>query len=352
MRVRPLLVGLLVVPVLLGADAPTPPAGWSEYSPNDRSFSVWLPAQGGRRSTRQQTRKIRGVPLKINVVQFEAPSGVTFGASTLQLPVQLAQAIPLQQRFEIIRDAFVSEVNGTVSAEMDIKEGTAPGKDYLIESAKVAARVRVFAQGGKLYRASVMGTKEQIASREADTFLQSFKLVGKTPDAPPATTGGQTAQEKPAAPALPGKAGTTGLKWVADPTQMVIPQTTAAGKLLGGEFTVNEAKLTPIGVLNLSKGRQDAEVSIFLRIRRGENIDNRTIKVSATDGPGQQTPHVHFNNLSAPGDQPKSGAAVRGYAMQLEFGTEKMGIIPAKIYLCLPDQDRSVIAGTFNVKRD
>jgi hypothetical protein len=38
------------------------------------------------------------------------------------------------------------------------------------------------------------------------------------------------------------------------------------------------------------------------------------------------------------------------YAMKLEFGKAKDGMVPARIYVCLPDDGRSVVAGTFMLK--
>ena len=36
--------------------------------------------------------------------------------------------------------------------------------------------------------------------------------------------------------------------------------------------------------------------------------------------------------------------------MRLEFGKLSGGKLPGKIYLCLPDQEKSFIAGTFEVQ--
>jgi len=41
---------------------------------------------------------------------------------------------------------------------------------------------------------------------------------------------------------------------------------------------------------------------------------------------------------------------VEGYAMRLEFGKESDGKVPGKIYLCLPDEGKSFVAGTFQLE--
>jgi hypothetical protein len=40
-------------------------------------------------------------------------------------------------------------------------------------------------------------------------------------------------------------------------------------------------------------------------------------------------------------------AYTTGYAMRLDLGKEQRGLIPAKLYLCLPDERKSWIAGSF-----
>jgi hypothetical protein len=39
-----------------------------------------------------------------------------------------------------------------------------------------------------------------------------------------------------------------------------------------------------------------------------------------------------------------------GYAMKLEFGVVSSNQLPGKIYLCLPDEMKSCVAGTFNAE--
>ena len=51
------------------------------------------------------------------------------------------------------------------------------------------------------------------------------------------------------------------------------------------------------------------------------------------------------------GDEVKRESFSDGYAMRLEFGAEANNRMPGKIYLCTPDEEKSVIiAGTFNVE--
>ena len=46
----------------------------------------------------------------------------------------------------------------------------------------------------------------------------------------------------------------------------------------------------------------------------------------------------------------KSETFRKGYAMKFEFGGITNNVIPGKIFLCLPDEHKSWVAGTFNAE--
>lgn len=172
------LAVLLAVPLLLAADAPAPPEGWKEFSPKDKSFSVWMP-DSGNRTEREQTLRWLKNRVKRDLVQVEADGGPTYAASALIIPSTLLRKLPIQQRIEIVLEAFLKEVKGKVADEKDIKQGRVPGKEYQIAMPKGAARLRVFAVAGRVYAASIIGSKEQVESKDAETFLKSYKLPEK-----------------------------------------------------------------------------------------------------------------------------------------------------------------------------
>jgi hypothetical protein len=178
MRVRLVFAGLLAIPLLMAADA-APPPGWKAYSPKDHSFSVWLPDKTGRRSERERSVTVRGMSIKINLVQVEIPSKLTYEAASLLLPTQLGRKLSQKEKLEFIRDVFLSEVRGKVYDETEIKQGQTTGKEYVVQVGRSVARLRVFAVGRRLYRASVLGSKSRVASKDADAFLDSYQLSAK-----------------------------------------------------------------------------------------------------------------------------------------------------------------------------
>lgn len=60
---------------------------------------------------------------------------------------------------------------------------------------------------------------------------------------------------------------------------------------------------------------------------------------------GFSSPHIHFRYPTGEGG--KTEIFMQGYAMRLEFGQRSGNKLPGKIYLCLPDSKKSLIAGTF-----
>jgi hypothetical protein len=169
-------------------------------------------------------------------------------------------------------------------------------------------------------------------------YLAMFLAIGL------GTQVGEAAAPKGAAP----KVG-----WTTDLDKMKVPDRPASGKLAGQDFKVEGVKLEASGALTLRQGKDffpDLAVLIFLPIRAGQGIEGKSYVVAATTVPGQQRPHIHMQRR-APGEKlPKGQAFINDYAMKLEFGKAQGDRVPARIYLCLPDEGKSFVAGTFTLE--
>ncbi|VTR94271.1 unnamed protein product [Gemmata massiliana] len=86
-----------------------------------------------------------------------------------------------QAMIEAARNSFLKEVKGKVADEKEIKLEKLTGKEYEITiDAQKSARLRVFAIGTFVHYFAIVGTKEQVEGKDADTFLDSFKItIGK-----------------------------------------------------------------------------------------------------------------------------------------------------------------------------
>jgi regulation of enolase protein 1 (concanavalin A-like superfamily) len=162
-----------------------PPQGWSEYTPKDKSFSVWLPDNVGRKSERERTIAVRGRRFKVDIVQIDVKGGLTYTAENIILPLDFVRQIKPTERMDMFRDLFVDEAKGKVDEEKEIKLGTLTGKEYLVTTGQGKERLRLFLVGSRVLRVTVNGTKEQVESTEANVFLDSFRgptAADKSPD--------------------------------------------------------------------------------------------------------------------------------------------------------------------------
>lgn len=132
-----------------------------------------------------------------------------------------------------------------------------------------------------------------------------------------------------------------------DPAKHKIPETPAAGRLQGKPFTPDRVEFEG-DKLTLRSGKDffpDQEVVIFLGDRAKQPDGVKLVVRPAqkwTDG----VPSLHVS--SRQGDAlPDTKFVNDDYALTLELGKADKGKTPGKIYLCLPDSQRSFLAGTF-----
>jgi hypothetical protein len=128
--------------------------------------------------------------------------------------------------------------------------------------------------------------------------------------------------------------------WTLDLKNMKASDDAVEGRVFGAEFKP-KVQLVNTG-LSLQSGND--MIHIFLNLKPGEGIAGKSYQVGPDDSDG---PAVHVHVLSTkPGGVQAYG---KGYAMRLEFGPEKDGSVPAKLYLCLPDERKSWLAGSFTL---
>lgn len=111
---------------------------------------------------------------------------------------------------------------------------------------------------------------------------------------------------------------------------------------MGADFKAERVQLAGTG-LSLQSGSDS--IHIFLQLKPCKSV----YEFKAEDPPrGRPAIHIHVHSTTPP------GIAVHqaGYEMRLEFGKKKDGKIPGKLYLCLPDDAKSCIAGSFTLNAD
>lgn len=130
----------------------------------------------------------------------------------------------------------------------------------------------------------------------------------------------------------------------------IIPDAPAHGRLHNVDFRTERAQIES-GVLTLSQGTDplDTELTLDLRTRPWEVPSGRSFRILKQPA-GPDTPRVrvrwHENGQSAP----RQRDYTERYTLLLELGLERDGKIPGKIYLALPDEQKSQVAGTFEAE--
>jgi tetratricopeptide (TPR) repeat protein len=134
--------------------------------------------------------------------------------------------------------------------------------------------------------------------------------------------------------------------WKQDLKDAEIPGVPARG-MINGEVFMAESSKFENGILTFHDGKdflQSHAVTVFLFLK-GESPDGKSYNIESSSGFG--SPHVHMKWRQKNSKTPKSRVFMKGYSMRLEFGKTQDGKLPGKIYLCMPDEMRSYLAGSF-----
>jgi hypothetical protein len=185
------------------------------------------------------------------------------------------------------------------------------------------------------------------SAKEFNPRFDDFRLGsdGNAPAAPPPPAVDQTIFAAKPPP------GWKGPKWTADLAKMKPPATPAAGWVMGADFKVEEASLTPTnGFLTLRQGKQFAP-GAYLTLQLGFNktladLEGKTITVSGKQAPGIGLIFAQLGRTPDGQKLPKMQTFTE-YHLKLEFGKGEGLKLPVKIYICFPDDAKSVIAGKF-----
>ena len=134
--------------------------------------------------------------------------------------------------------------------------------------------------------------------------------------------------------------------WNMDLSGAKIPGTDAAGSIHGRAFTLEHASLTGSN-LTLRVGHSgsiELGLNIYFFNRQPEELAGKTAEIKPTD---KIAPRV---TLRWEDEKRESQTFHHGYAMKVEFGAAENGALPGRIFVCLPDNSKSFVAGTFRAE--
>ena len=157
--------------------------------------------------------------------------------------------------------------------------------------------------------------------------------------------GAPTAPPPPSKPAVVAPPAEDA-RWQLDLEGAAIPDAPAAGRIHGRDFIVERANFQN-GTLTLregSRGPVDFGLTINFSGAQAEALAGQTIHVGTNTEAARVT--LRWSNDANTG----RASFKSGYAMRLEFGLPEGSRMPAKIYLCAPDAEKSYLLGTFTVE--
>jgi len=164
----------LAAALLLAADdAKTKPA---DFAPKDGRFTVQMPGE-----PKEQTNKVNTAIGPIDVHMFlSAPDPNTaYIVGYSDYPEEMMKKSESDKILDGARDGAVKNVNGKLDGEKKITIDKHPGRDFQIATEHFEGRNRMYLVNARLYQVMVVGSKEFVTGKDAERFLDSFKLTDK-----------------------------------------------------------------------------------------------------------------------------------------------------------------------------
>ena len=167
-----------------------------------------------------------------------------------------------------------------------------------------------------------------------------------SPATPPATTA--AAVPPIIAPPPPKPAA-----WELDPSKHEVPTTAAAGKLGGAAFAPTAQFMgDTLSLRVLKDANPERELRVTFSPEQLKSLQGLKLTVKPEDAAGANVPVIE---TLVPDPKPKAQVPIvfhypGGYALTLELGKKADGKLPGKLFLSLPGDDKSFVAGTFSAE--
>jgi hypothetical protein len=135
----------------------------------------------------------------------------------------------------------------------------------------------------------------------------------------------------------------TGSGWTLDVRDVTIPGGGVSGTIHGSNFQLKRAIFRNGNLKFLSMDGQESVLIYNL----GQSIENKSMEFQTASANDNDAPKIEIGWKDQ--GENKTETFQDGYAMELKFAAAKGRRIRGQIYLCLPDDSKSYIAGSFTV---
>ncbi len=138
----------------------------------------------------------------------------------------------------------------------------------------------------------------------------------------------------------------TNFGWSLNLANATFPETTPAGSIHGSGFHGERVTLQG-GNLSFRQGKAwppDLGLTVLLFAQQTEELSGKTIEVTPERPPPVPRLILRWKDDQ---QQPAKQDIHTGYSLKLTFGQAANGRMPGQIFICLPDEAKSFVAGTF-----
>ncbi len=133
-------------------------------------------------------------------------------------------------------------------------------------------------------------------------------------------------------------------EWTLDISQVSFPDHPASGKLHGFDFNVKSATYRN-GIVRINS-TDGTSLDIFHGLNAAA-VEDQSYQIQSTD---DSSANLHVKMSWTEGEVVQSQTFSKGYALKLQFGPVINRTVAAKIYLCFPDDAKSYVTGTFEMR--
>jgi len=170
-----------------------------------------------------------------------------------------------------------------------------------------------------------------------------LEMLGLAPEKPVQVAAPPPRPRPPAPRPAPAKAQ-------AEQTPPIADQP-AQGSIRNIPFAVETAEIEN-GVLALRQGEGPSatEIRIYLHTKPWTVPAERRFQVGDGSAKASETPLVRIRWQEAGQEAPRQRDFTERYTLRLEFGRERDRVLPGKIRLVLPDEDKSRVEGSFSAR--
>jgi hypothetical protein len=183
-----------------------------------------------------------------------------------------------------------------------------------------------------------------LACAGAGTFFALHHKHSNPPGDAPAADSGETNKAETQVQVRPEYTGTN--LWSLDLSNVTIPDTTLAGSLHHQAFEVERATLSGSNLtLRIgTKGSVELGLNIYFFNRQPEELSGKSADVKPTDSTAPRVV-MHWRE-----GERRTETFHKGYAMKIEFGPAAGNALPGKLFISLPDDSKSWVAGAFRAE--